>query len=58
LINIYAGLDIAWGFTQGRRDFLYDVARKDDSKRNDVLVGFKFGWIVPIYKKLSEETYY
>jgi len=51
-------LDIAWGFTQGRRDFLYDVARKDDSKRHDVLVGFKFGWIVPIYKKLSEETYY
>ena len=58
LINFYAGIDAVWGFTQGRRDFLYDVARKDDQKRNDVLIGFKFGWVVPIYKKLTEETYY
>ncbi|GBL35205.1 hypothetical protein EMGBS15_08000 [Filimonas sp.] len=58
LINISVGVDAVWGFTRGRRDYLYDVARKDDKKRNDVLIGFKLGWIVPIYKKLAEETYY
>jgi len=58
LINFYAGINTVWGFTQGRRDFQYDVARKDDQKRNDIMFGFKFGWIVPIYKKVTEETYY
>ena len=58
LINIYAGLDIIWAFTQGRRDFQYDLARADKSKRNDILLGFKFGWVIPLYKKATEETYY
>ena len=58
LINFYAGFNAVWGFTQGRRDYLFDVARKDDQKRNDILIGFKLGWIVPIYKKVTEETYY
>ena len=58
LINFYAGFNFLWGFTQGRREFLYDIARKDDAKRNDILVGFKVGWIVPIYKKVTEDTYY
>ncbi|MBK7763541.1 MAG: hypothetical protein IPI46_09240 [Bacteroidetes bacterium] len=58
LINFTAGLDFVWGLTKGRRDYLYDVARKDDASRNDILIGFKVGWIVPIYKKMSEETYY
>lgn len=58
LINVYAGLNMMWGFTQGRRTYLYDVARSDNTKRNDILLGFKVGWVVPIYKKVTEETYY
>ncbi len=58
LINFYAGFDFVWGFTQGRRDYLYDVARSDHAKRNDLLLGFKFGWVIPIYKKVTEDTYY
>lgn len=58
LINFYAGLDVVWGYTKGRRDYLYDVARADNDRRNDILFGFKLGWIVPIYKKVTEETYY
>lgn len=58
LINFFAGMDMVWGFTQGRRDFLFDVSRPDHAKRNDVLLGFKAGWIIPIYKKIAEEIYY
>lgn len=58
LINFTAGFDFVWGITKGRRDYLYDLARKDNARRNDILIGFKVGWIVPIYKKMSEETYY
>jgi hypothetical protein len=58
LINFHAGLNFVWGFTQGRRDYLYDLARPDSGGRNDLMVGFKFGWTVPIYRKDAEETYY
>jgi hypothetical protein len=58
LINFYAGLNLIYGYTKGRREFLYDVGRKDDQRRSDVLLGFKLGWVVPIYKKMVEETYY
>jgi hypothetical protein len=58
LINFYAGFHVTWGFTKGRRDYLFDVARTDNARRNDILTGFKFGWVLPMYKKNVEETYY
>jgi hypothetical protein len=58
LVNFYAGINFTWGFTQGRRSYLYDVARTDNASRNDILTGLKLGWVLPIYKKNVEETYY
>ncbi len=58
LINFYAGLNAVYGFTQGRRDYLYDLKRSDAGNRKDIMLGFKFGWVLPIYKKNTEETYY
>ena len=58
LINFYAGLNAVYGFTQGRRDYLYDLNRSDAGNRSDIMLGFKFGWVLPIYKKNAEETYY
>ena len=58
LVNFYAGLNAVYGFTQGRREYLYDLKRSDAGKRNDIMLGFKFGWVLPIYKKNTEETYY
>lgn len=58
LINCYAGLSCVQGFTRGRRDFLFDVKRPDNAARIDMLFGFKIGWVISIYKKASEDTYY
>lgn len=58
LINFYAGFNFVYGFTEGRRDYLYDVQRSDAGARKDVMVGFKLGWVLPIYKKNVEETFY
>lgn len=58
LINFSAGLNFVWGFTQGRRDYLYDLQRSDAGARNDLLLGFKIGWTLPIYRKHAEEVYY
>lgn len=58
LINFHVGLDIAWGFTQGRRDYLFDVMRPGNEKRNDILVGIRAGWYLPMFKRKSEEFYF
>ena len=58
LVNIYAGFDFVWGFTKVRREYTFDLERKESANRNDILTGFRLGWVVPIYKKKSEDTYY
>lgn len=58
LLNFHIGLDIAAGFTKGRRDYLYDVRRPDDASRLDILFGVRGGWYIPIFKRKSEEFYF
>lgn len=55
LLNFTIGLDCLVGFTQGRRDYLYDVMRPDNKQRTDILYGVRGGWFIPIFKKKSEE---
>jgi hypothetical protein len=55
LLNFTLGADILVGFTQGRRDYLYDVMRPDNDKRIDILFGLRGGWYIPIFKRKSEE---
>ncbi len=55
LINYTIGLDALFGFTQGRRDYLYDVMRPDNAKRLDILYGIRAGWFIPMFKRKSEE---
>lgn len=54
-LNFNIGIDIAWGFTQGQRAYLFDVGRADDKKRNDVLLGLRAGWMLPVFKRRSED---
>lgn len=58
LINFYAGVNFVWGFTKVRRDYTFDLQRVENNNRNDILMGFKLGWVVPIYRKKAEDTYY
>lgn len=55
LLNFNFGFDLMWGFTEGKRAFLFDVGRPDDKKRNDVLLGVRAGWMIPIFKRKSED---
>jgi hypothetical protein len=58
LINFHIGLDLAGGFTQGRRDYLFDVMRPDNKQRLDILFGIRGGWYIPIFKRKSEEIFF
>jgi len=55
LLNFTLGLDALFGFTQGRRDYLFDVMRPDTAKRLDILYGLRGGWFIPIFKRKSED---
>ncbi|HRO42284.1 MAG TPA: hypothetical protein PL009_05585 [Flavipsychrobacter sp.] len=58
LINFNIGLDVMAGFTQGRRDFWYDVQKAGTDKRLDVLFGLRGGWYIPVFKRKSEEIFF
>jgi len=55
LLNFHIGLDGTFGFTQGRRTWLYDVNRSGLDKRIDILFGIRGGWYLPIFKRKSED---
>jgi hypothetical protein len=58
LLNFHIGLNIAAGFTQGRRDYLFDVRRPDTDGRVDLLFGIRGGLYIPIFHQKSEELYF
>ncbi len=55
LLNFNFGVDVMLGFTQGRRDYLWDVMRTDTKSRNDFLIGVRGGWMIPIFRRKSED---
>ncbi len=57
-INFQIGLQLSQNFTQSRRDWNYDYGRKDETKRIDLLNGFRVGWIFPIYQSVDTRAYY
>jgi hypothetical protein len=58
LVNFYAGFDLTQAFTQSRRSWDYDLMRKDETKRTDLLWGVRAGWVLPLYKRAENKFYY
>jgi hypothetical protein len=58
LINFTLGIEGFQGFTQSRRDFNFDLMKKDETKRLDSLYGLRFSWNFPIYRKSANGYYY
>lgn len=54
-LNFTIGLDALFGFTQGRRDYLFDVMHADTESRLDILYGVRASWFLPVFKKKSED---
>ncbi len=64
LLHFYAGVEYLKGFTKSRRELNYDTRVRDTRLRNDILLGLKIGFIIPIggrktgTKKGEEEKFY
>jgi hypothetical protein len=58
IANCYFGFEFYEATTQSLRGFNYDTGLEDTQKRLDVLMGFRFGWILPLYKRTKDFYYY
>lgn len=58
LANCYFGFEFYEAYTKSLREFNYDTGLPDTQKRFDVLMGFRFGWILPLYKRTKDFYYY
>lgn len=56
--NFDIGFVFSQNFTQNRREVNIDTGLKDETKRLDLLQGFRVSWIYPIYKRAPEKYYY
>jgi hypothetical protein len=58
LVSFFAGIECTQAFTQSRRSYDFNLQRYNAKQRLDLLWGFKFGWIIPFYKRAPEGYYY
>lgn len=58
LANCYAGFEFYEGLTKSYRAYNYDTGLADTKQRLDVLIGFRVGWILPLYKRTHDFYYY
>lgn len=60
IINFYAGFYVQEGFTKFQRTINFDQPDIPVSKAtlNDIQVGFRTGWFIPIYKRRPKDYYY
>jgi hypothetical protein len=58
MTNFYFGLEAYQCFTKSVRKLNYDTGLPDTKSRLDLLFGFRFGWILPLYKRKPYNYYY
>lgn len=54
----YGGVEFYETFSKRQRDYDFNLMGKDNRKFFDAMIGLKFGWIIPLYKKEYIDTYY
>lgn len=58
LTNFYAGFEFTQGFVQNRRDYNADYDSSSPLQYTATMIGFKVGWIIPLYNKVPKKYYY
>ena len=58
LFCVYGGVDFFENFAHRQREFDFSLMRKDNSKLFEAMIGFKIGWIIPLYKHEPNREFY
>jgi len=56
--NFFAGFDFYQGFTSDYRSYNVDLMQKTDNDYLDILIGFRVGWVIPVYKQAGNKFYF
>ena len=54
----YIGLEATECFSKRQREWDFSLMGQDDRRFTDIWIGLKAGWIIPLYKKEDQDTYY
>ena len=57
-LNFYGGFEFVQGFTKSRRDYVFDLIKKDTDNKLDLFFGIRIGWMIPAYKRAATQYYY
>ncbi len=57
-INFFVQIEYLYARNENRRSFNYNTGLHDNTIRNDGSLGFRFGWVLPIYKAPSTDFFY
>ncbi len=58
ILNFYAGFEFYQIYSKSIRKLNYDTGLPDLGKRLDLLTGLRFGWILPLYERKPNDSYY
>ncbi len=58
LINFKIGLEASYSLTKCIRPYNFDTMSKDENWYNDILIGLKASWLLPLYPKTPKKFYY
>jgi len=56
--NYRIGFEFTQAFTKARRNYDFDLMKKDDRARIDLMYGLKISWMLPFRKRTPREFYY
>jgi hypothetical protein len=57
LINFFGAVEFVQGFTKSRRDYNFNDMAPEKNSRIDLLLGFRVGWMMPLYKEAPAKFY-
>jgi hypothetical protein len=55
--NFFIGIDFYQGFTTDYRSYNFDDMKVTDGDYLDFLIGLRFGWTIPVYKRYADKFY-
>ncbi|MEQ8625637.1 MAG: hypothetical protein RJQ00_02515 [Vicingaceae bacterium] len=56
--NFQLGFELNQGLTKNQREYNYDSRSFDKDQKNDLLYGFRLGWVIPIKGRTADEFYF
>jgi hypothetical protein len=58
LFCLYGGIEFSETFAKRQREWDFSLMRKDTTRLFEAMIGFKIGWIIPLYRHNPNTVFY